>query len=174
LLYRSLATALRREETVALVDLHGSFDAHAALHLGLDLGRLLWVRAEPEQALKAADLLLSAGGFGLLALDFGTSSLRVPTAAWQRLQRSAERQRTALLVSTPASAAGFLATTSVLLSRRRVRFEQEGGPLFTALEVQASLTRMRLEADLSEARPANESAPPPVVSLVPFHTRRLV
>ena len=172
LLYRSLVSALAARESVALIDLHGGLDPHAAFHLGLDLGRVLWVRAEREHVLKAADLLLSTGDFGLLALDLGGQHLRVPTAAWQRLQRAAEKQRTALVVSAPSSLAGFLATASVQLDQPRPRFVREGGPLFASLDVHASITRLRSPGGSVAGRPANENAPAPRVSLVPFHVRR--
>jgi hypothetical protein len=43
-LLASLAAALRREETVALVDLGGTFDPWTARRVGVPLERLLWVR----------------------------------------------------------------------------------------------------------------------------------
>jgi hypothetical protein len=172
LLYRSLATAQARHESVALIDLHGALDVHGAFHLGLDLERLLWVRSAAAHVLKAADLLVSAGGFGLLAVDLGSQPLRAPTAAWQRLQRAAEKHRTALLVSAPSSVAGFLATVSVALERPKPFFVQEGPPLFVGLDVQAAVTRFRRAAETGASRPANQNASTPRLSLAPFHVRR--
>jgi len=172
LLYRSLAAAQAQHESVALIDLQGALDVHGAFHLGLDLERLLWVRAASAHVLKAADLLLSAGGFGLLAVDLGSQTLRAPTAAWQRLQRAAEKHRTALLVSAPSSAAGFLATISVALERPTPSFVQEGAPLFVGLDVTAAVTRFRRPAEAEASRPANQNASTPRLSLAPFHVQR--
>ena len=47
-----------------------AFDPHAAQAAGVDLEQLLWVRCRNlDQALRATDLLLHGGGFGLIALD---------------------------------------------------------------------------------------------------------
>lgn len=84
LLLSVLAEATGREEACALVDAGDAFDPCSAAAAGVDLARLLWVRCgNPplEQALKAADLLLQAGGFGLVALDLGD----VPPALARRV-----------------------------------------------------------------------------------------
>src|SRR5688572_10486149 len=88
-LLATLAAAVRREETVALLDLEGAFDPWAARRAGIRLDRLLWVRgAEEREAaatpgawskrrsphqrlLAAAEAIVTAGGFGLVALDLG-------------------------------------------------------------------------------------------------------
>jgi len=55
-----------------------------------------------EQALRAVDLLLQAGGFGLVAMDLGdippTISRRVPLTSWFRFRRAVENTTTALVV----------------------------------------------------------------------------
>ena len=65
--------------------------------------RKLAVRLAPvEQALKAADLLLQGGGFGMVAVDFGdippADARRVPLTSWFRFRRVVENTSTALLV----------------------------------------------------------------------------
>jgi hypothetical protein len=66
---RSLAAATQRGELVALIDGADAMDPAAAAALGVELSQLLWVKVKTaKQALKAADLLLDAGGFGLVAL----------------------------------------------------------------------------------------------------------
>jgi len=59
-------------------------------------------RFSVEQALRAADLLLQAGGFGLLVIDLGNippaSARRVPLASWFRFRRAVENTDTALVV----------------------------------------------------------------------------
>ncbi len=99
-----LAAAAVREEICALVDAGDTFDPASAQSLGVDLSRLLWVRCggNPEYAIKAADLLVQAGGFGLVALDLGdvTPSVarRIPLATWYRLRRAIEDTPTVMLL----------------------------------------------------------------------------
>ena len=55
-----------------------------------------------EQALRTLDLLLQAGGFGLVAMDLGdippASARRVPLTSWFRFRRAVENTATALVV----------------------------------------------------------------------------
>lgn len=55
-----------------------------------------------EQALRALDLLLQAGGFGLVAMDLGdippAIARRVPLTSWFRFRRAVEKTATALVV----------------------------------------------------------------------------
>lgn len=55
-----------------------------------------------EQALKATDLLLQAGGFGLIVLDLGdipiAAARRIPLTTWFRFRRAVENTSTAFLV----------------------------------------------------------------------------
>jgi len=59
-------------------------------------------RSSVEQALRALDLLLQAGGFGLLVMDLGdippAIARRVPLASWFRFRRAVENTDTALVV----------------------------------------------------------------------------
>ena len=55
-----------------------------------------------EQALKTTDLLLQAGGFGLVVLDLGDISVaaarRIPLTTWFRFRRAVENTATAFIV----------------------------------------------------------------------------
>ena len=55
-----------------------------------------------EQALKATDLLLQAGGFGMIVLDLAdvpiSAARRIPLTTWFRFRRSVENTSTALIV----------------------------------------------------------------------------
>lgn len=55
-----------------------------------------------EQALKATDLLLQAGGFGLVILDLAdipiSAARRIPLTTWFRFRRAVENTSTALLI----------------------------------------------------------------------------
>lgn len=124
LLLSLLATATGRGEVCALVDATDAFDPHSAAAAGVELKRLLWVRcgkagarrreaggsknrlreslSPVEHALKAADLLLAAGGFGVVAMDLGdvppASARRIPLTSWFRFRRTVENTSTVLVV----------------------------------------------------------------------------
>ena len=57
-----------------------------------------------DQALRATDLLLQAGGFGAIVLDLGSTPAemvwRIPLATWFRFRAAAERSRVSLLLLT--------------------------------------------------------------------------
>ncbi len=66
-----------------------------------------WARL--DQALRAADLVLQAGGFRVLVLDLGSiapeHALRIPLATWFRFRAAADANRTVLLALTQTSCA---------------------------------------------------------------------
>jgi recombination protein RecA len=97
-----LAEAAARQEICAYIDVDGALDFRTAADAGVRLSQLLWVRTNTlEHALKAADLLANAGGFGLIALDLGDvpeiQLQRVPLAAWFRLRHTIENTRTSIV-----------------------------------------------------------------------------
>ncbi len=142
LLYLSLGQALAAGEAAALVDVGGGLDPRWAQSLGVPLQRLLWVRCGAEQALAAADMVVGAGGFAVVALDFGDQPVKAPTAAWQRLKRAAGQQRTAVVLSAPYRPQGALGKVSFRLDPGRPVFH--GGPvapLLLHLKTQAHLDR---------------------------------
>jgi hypothetical protein len=101
------AAAARRGEVVALVDTHDRFDPAAAAAAGVDLGRLLWIRetGDADRALKAMNLVLQGGGFGVVLFDLadvrGSALRRFPHTTWMRLSRVIEGSQTvALLVGS--------------------------------------------------------------------------
>jgi recombination protein RecA len=98
-----LGQATRRGECCAWIDAAGAFDPASAVEAGVELERLLWVNCggNAEHALKAVDLLIQAGGFGLVVLDLGDTpdkeARRIPLASWFRLRHAAERTGAALV-----------------------------------------------------------------------------
>src|SRR5262249_7679000 len=69
-LLAALAARTMQPEACALVDGRDSFDPASAEAAGVRLEQLLWVRCgNINHALRAADLLLQGGGFGMVALD---------------------------------------------------------------------------------------------------------
>ena len=101
---------------------------------------LLWIRCVAAQALKAADLVVAAGGFGTVALDLCDARLRIPDAAWMRLRHAARAQGTTVLVASGARRLGAFAAAAVDLGGAPA-FDTEGPPLFARLEVRAHRLR---------------------------------
>ena len=104
LMFSMLAYATAHEETCALIDTNDVFAPTAAAKAGIDFDRLLWVRCAGnlEHAFKATDLLLHAGGFGLVILDLGDvagkDARRIITSWWYRFRRTVEDRPTVLTV----------------------------------------------------------------------------
>ena len=104
LMFSMLAYATAHEETCALVDTNDVFAPPAAAAAGIDFDRLLWIRCAGnlEHAFKATDLLLHAGGFGLVILDLGDvagkDARRIITSWWYRFRRTVEDRPTVLTV----------------------------------------------------------------------------
>src|SRR5919112_5896950 len=103
---RMLTAAADRGEAVAVVDACDRFDPASAEAAGLDLGKLLWVRdtGDASRALKAVNLVLQAGGFGLVVFDVADVPARAlrqfPYTTWMRLARVIEgSQTTAVIVA---------------------------------------------------------------------------
>jgi len=113
-LVSTLTKATAEGQVVALVDALDRFDARAAADLGLDLTRVLWIRGAPltietarpavidhaiTQAVRAFDLVIRAGGFGVVALDLGDIPPRrlqaFPAVTWLRLAHATEGRDTA-------------------------------------------------------------------------------
>jgi recombination protein RecA len=99
-----LAYATTHAEICALVDVSDVFSPNVAVSGGIDPDRLLWIRCADnlEHAFKATDLLLHAGGFGLIVLDMGDvpgkEARRIITSWWYRFRRTVENKPTAIVV----------------------------------------------------------------------------
>jgi recombination protein RecA len=124
-LYAALAASTAREEVCALVDADDAFDPASAAAAGVLLDRLLWVRCahRAEHALKAADLLIQGGGFGLVAMDLGdtpvTTARRISLTSWFRLRRAVEHTPTVLLALARRSNAKTCASLAIECRRER-------------------------------------------------------
>jgi hypothetical protein len=109
LMYSLLAYATTHQETCALVDTNDVFAPTAAVAVGMNFDRLLWVRCAGnlEHAFKAADLLLHAGGFGLVVLDLGDvpgkEARQIISSWWYRFRRTVEDRPTVLTVISEES-----------------------------------------------------------------------
>lgn len=104
LMFSMLAYATRHEEVCALVDVNDVFAPAAAAAAGIDFNRLLWIRCggNLENAFKATDLLLHAGGFGLVIIDMadvaGKDARRIIPSWWYRFRRTVENKPTSIVV----------------------------------------------------------------------------
>jgi hypothetical protein len=103
-LCRMLAAAAARGEAVALIDASDRFDPVSAEASGLDLSKLLWVRdsGDATRALKGLNLVLQAGGFGVVVLDLadvpGSAVRQFPQTTWMRIGRVIEGSQTAAVL----------------------------------------------------------------------------
>jgi hypothetical protein len=110
-----LAQRTAAGQVCAWVDADDALDPESAAANGVCLRQLLWVRCargggpakgKPwtrlDQALRATDLLLQAGGFAAIVLDLGDTAAeharRIPLATWFRFRQAADRARTCLVV----------------------------------------------------------------------------
>src|SRR5215203_2665327 len=95
-----LAGATAAGEVVALIDTNDRFDPGSAAQAGVDLSRLLWIRerGDAARALKAMNLVLQAGGFGVVAFDLAdVPSMAIrhfPYTTWMRIARVIESTQT--------------------------------------------------------------------------------
>jgi RecA/RadA recombinase len=104
LLHGALAAAVRAGEFCTLIDANDAFDPVSAEASGVDLTRLLWVRCggSLENAIRAADMLVHGGGWGLIALDLGdltpAALSRLPISYWYRFRLAVQNTPTVMLV----------------------------------------------------------------------------
>jgi|SRR5579864_579409 len=127
-LHALLAASTGRGEFAALVDSKDAFDACSAASAGVELSKLVWVRCggHAEHALRAADLLIQAGGFGVVALDLAevapAALNRIPPTAWFRFRRAVESTPTILAVIAGQPLAKSCSSMTVKLPPRRAVF----------------------------------------------------
>jgi hypothetical protein len=131
-LMAAMAARTRAAEVCALVDARDAFDPESAAEAGVRLEQLLWVRCRNvDQALRAADLLIQGGGFGLIALDFGDTPTRVaraiPLPVWFRMRRAVENTPTILVAVEKESNAKTCASLVLRMEAREARWAQTSG-----------------------------------------------
>ncbi len=150
----ALAAATARLECCAWVDAASCFHPASARRAGVNLERLLWIRCggDAGAALRAADLLLHGGGFGLVCLDLAGLGARVlnriPISYWHRFRRAVENTPTALLViaGTPCTA------SCAALAARFGR----SGPRWTGQAPARLLTGLACRVEVRKPGPARE------------------
>jgi len=109
-----------------------------------------------EQVLRATDLLLESGGFGLIVLDLADlppqAARRIPLTTWFRFRRAVEHKPTILLSIEQQPIAGSCSSLLLqlgVLSTQSSRGSSEDQPthsqLLTSLEINVELVHSRLE-----------------------------
>lgn len=183
LLMQLMAAATERGEIAALVDTHDRLDVASAAAAGIDLDRLLWIRGSDlgsrpgfgtsndrssgpgsripdpdrdlDRALKALNLVLQAGGFGIVAIDLADVPLaalrQIPFTTWPRVQRVIEGTDTACVLLTPeplARSAGGL--TLSLTGRAQWTGTSERSRLLQGADVRVRVVspRKRIDGDV--------------------------
>ena len=137
LIHSLLATSTSKYEICAYVDTDDSFDPVSAAAAGVALSQLLWVRCghNAGHALKVADALLHAGGFGVVVLDLCQVTPRVanriPISYWYRFRRAIENTPTilALVEKDPM----VKSCASLMLEMKRKKAVWRGAPGFELL-----------------------------------------
>ncbi len=165
------ASATRRGEIAAWLDSSGSFDPESMTAAGVELSRVLWAsimttktiitpRAGRDDRLaqsslmrrlsrivKAAELVLEAGGFGLVVIDFGENRGTLTHSSALRIARAAERSGAAVIAIGPWRMCGTFAALSLTVSRVESSFSRlaPGSPvMFDGLAVDAMVARNKM------------------------------
>ncbi len=167
------AFATRRGEVAAWLDAASAFDPESMAAAGVELGRMLWasMKTTPSASpmaratlpyarfaagplarhqsaiVKAAQLVLEAGGFGLVVVDFGEAPRALAHASALRIARAAERSGAAVIAIAPWRMCGMFAALSLAASRAETSFSRlaPGSPvMFDGLAVDAMVARNKM------------------------------
>jgi hypothetical protein len=170
-----LAQRTQQGQVCAWVDAHDAFDAESAAANGVNLKQLLWVRCRStaltakskpwprlDQALRATDLLLQAGGFAALVLDLGNTEpehgCRIPLATWFRFRQAADRTRCSLLVLAQEPFAQ--SSAAVVLECAAQRMARGCGTVLSGCCYQLRSGRQRFAPERFTAKIAEVRKPP--------------
>src|ERR1700733_8550235 len=159
----------------AWVDVSDALSPESAAAANIVMKRLLWLRISAErkqkvtdkpwsrleQALKATDLLLQAGGFAAIVLDMSDvlpqHTMRIPLATWYRFRLAAEQVRTALIFLSQSPCASSCAALSLRCEPANTRPFSASGE--TALFEGQQYTLVR-ERNRNEGYPYLSKKPP--------------
>jgi len=137
LVHSLLAASTANLEICAYIDTCDSFDPVTAATAGVALEQLVWIRCgkNAEHALKAADYLLHAGGFGVVVLDLcqlsPRISNRIPISYWYRFRLAIENTPAILALVEKQPLAKSCA--SLMLEMKRKKTVWTGAPGFQIL-----------------------------------------
>jgi hypothetical protein len=171
----AIAAITQSGASCAWVDVSDALSAESAAEANIVLKRLLWLRMSAErkqkvtdkpwsrleQALKATDLLLQAGGFAAIVLDMSDvlpqHTMRIPLATWYRFRLAAEKARTALIFLSQSPCASSCAALSLRCESAKARPFSASGE--TALFEGQQYTLVR-ERNRNEGSPFLTKKPP--------------
>ena len=147
----------------AWIDTNDNLDPESAAANGVSLKYLLWVRCrnlpldksspalrrkpaddkQPwtrlDQAIRATDLLLQAGGFTAIVLDLADEAIehcrRIPLATWFRFRQTADRTRCSLIVL--GNAAYAQSSAGIVLECRPDRMDVAAGTVIRGFNFNA-------------------------------------
>jgi recombination protein RecA len=162
LVHAILAEATEGGEYCAVVDCRDAFDPVSASEAGVDLRRVLWVRAGKkganysapagkspienpiEKAMKAADMILHSGGFGVVVLDLCEMAARelnsIPLSYWYRFRRAVENTPSRLVVASHVPLVKSCAPLQLETRRERAAWE---GLLFAGIDFHVETRKQR-------------------------------
>ena len=163
LLHAILAEATQAGECCAWVDGRDSFDPASAAGAGVQLDKLLWIRlltgvhkvslkrnngsgelTPIEKAMKAVDLILHSGGFGLVVLDLCEAGARelntIPLSYWYRFRRAVENTPARLVVASHVPLVKACAPLQLVTHRDRAAWD---GLLFAGIESSVETRKQR-------------------------------
>lgn len=160
-----LAAVTHLGNACAWVDVSDALSPESAAAAGVELKRLLWLRTSAvrrqkltdrpwsrlEQALKATDLLLQAGGFAAIVLDMSDvlpqHTMKIQLSMWYRFRLAAEQARTALILLTQSPCANSCTALALRCEPAEVMpFSRNGEtPLFEGQHYQLARERNRNE-----------------------------
>ena len=142
--YATLAAATAKLEICAYVDANDCFDPVSAAATGIALDRLIWIRCSGrvDHAIKAADNLLHAGGFGVVVLDLchvsQRDARRIPLSYWYRFRLAIENTPAILLVLEREPLAKSCAALMIDMKRNQAIWTGAPGfHLFRGIDVKA-------------------------------------
>ena len=112
--------------------------------------------------MRATDLLLESGGFGLIILDLAdlpaASARRIPLTTWFRFRRAVEHKLTILLAIEQQPIAGSCSSLQLQLRVASTQYlvpstdrNSTHTQLLTGLEINVELTRSRIERKPSQS-----------------------
>ena len=159
LLLTALARVTQAGGIAAYIDATDCLDPRSAGQAGVVLERLLWIRcgagektrrdpgerrlSRMDEAWQTANLVVSAGGFGVVVIDLGGLSRRqlggLQGRTWARLKRAVEDTPTALIVLAEKHVAGNVA--DVVLELHREQTEWDG--LLGGIGIRVQVVRHR-------------------------------
>jgi recombination protein RecA len=128
-LHSILAASTQLDEFAVVIDTNNSFDPCTASASGVELKKLIWIRCSGnvEHAMRAADLVIHSGGFGVVAIDLADAAEsglnRIPATTWFRWRRAVESTPTVLAVIAARPLTKSCSALLVEMKRTRADFK---------------------------------------------------